>query len=189
MRLLDLVNLPKAELHLHIEGTLEPEMMFALAARHGIQLPWNCVAEARDAFRFGTLQSFLDLYYAGMAVLRTAEDFRDLALAYLRRANAEGVVHAELFFDPQAHRAKGISFLTIARALKEAADVIEAETGMTCLLIPCVLRHLDEADGMRMLDEVLEHPELVVGIGLDSSEVGHPHQSSRVFFVGFGMLV
>lgn len=174
MRLLDLVNLPKAELHLHIEGTLEPEMMFALAARHGIQLPWNCVVEARDAFRFGTLQSFLDLYYAGMAVLRTAEDFRDLALAYLRRANAEGVVHAELFFDPQAHRAKGILFLTIARALKEAADVIEAETGMTCLLIPCVLRHLDEADGMRMLDEVLEHPELVVGVGLDSSEVGHP---------------
>ena len=174
MRLLDLVNLPKAELHLHIEGTLEPEMMFALASRHGIQLPWNCVSEARDAFRFGTLQSFLDLYYAGMVVLRTAEDFRDLALAYLRRANAEGVVHAELFFDPQAHRAKGISFLTIARALKEAADVIEAETGMTSLLIPCVLRHLDEADGMRMLDEVLEHPELVVGVGLDSSEVGHP---------------
>lgn len=110
MRLLDLVNLPKAELHLHIEGTLEPEMMFALAARHGIQLPWNCVIEARDAFRFGTLQSFLDVYYAGMAVLRTAEDFRDLALAYLRRANAEGVVHAELFLIRRHTGRRGFRF-------------------------------------------------------------------------------
>lgn len=174
MQLLDLVNLPKAELHLHIEGTLEPEMMFALAARHAIQLPWSSVAQARDAFKFGTLQAFLDLYYAGMAVLRTADDFRDLALAYLRRASSEGVVHAELFFDPQAHREKGISFVTMARALKEAGAIVEAETGMTCLLIPCVLRHLDEADGMRMLDEVLAHPEFVVGVGLDSSELGHP---------------
>lgn len=182
MQPMDLVCLPKAELHLHIEGTLEPDMMFAMAARHGVQLPWSSVAAARAAFRFGTLQSFLDLYYAGMAVLRTASDFRDLALAYLRRAHAEGVVHAELFFDPQAHREKGISFATIAHALQEAAHCVESETGMTTLLIPCVLRHLDESDGMRMLDEVLAHPGLVVGVGLDSSEMGHPPTKFRRLF-------
>lgn len=179
---LDLTKLPKAELHVHIEGTLEPEMMFRLAARHGVALPWDSPAEALKAFDFGSLQSFLDLYYAGMAALRAPADFQELALAYLRRAAAEGVLHAEIFLDPQAHRDKGLSFRAIAGQLLGAGEIAFTETGITSLLIPCVLRHLDENDGLRMLDEVLECLPMVVGMGLDSSERGHPPRKfTRLF--------
>lgn len=179
---LDLTRLPKAELHVHIEGTLEPEMAARMAARHGAALPWETPGEALKAFDFGSLQAFLDLYYSGMSALRAPADFLELALAYLRRAAAEGVVHAEIFFDPQAHRDKGLSVRDIADQLLLAAGIARAESGVTALFIPCVLRHLGEDAGLRMLDELMECRGLVAGIGLDSTELGYPPvMFSRLF--------
>jgi adenosine deaminase len=176
-----IAGLPKAELHLHIEGSLEPEMMFSLAQRNGVSLVFDSVEAIRAAYDFSNLQDFLDIYYQGMAVLLTEQDFFDLTTAYLDRAATDGVRHVEIFFDPQGHTARGVPFANvvggIARALAEAE-----ERGITSRLIMCFLRHLPEADAEATLDEALPYLSLIHGIGLDSSEVGHPPEKfARVF--------
>lgn len=166
--------LPKAELHLHIEGSLEPEMMFALARRNGVALPWDSVEATRAAYAFSDLQSFLDLYYAGAAALIQERDFFDLAMAYFERAHADGVVHAELFFDPQTHTARGIAFETVLDGLERACGEAQARWGISSRLILCFLRHLSEEDGLATLQQALPHLARIHGVGLDSSEKGHP---------------
>jgi adenosine deaminase len=167
-------GLPKAELHVHIEGTLEPELAFELARKHGIALPYATVEDLRAAYRFTDLQSFLDIYYEGAAVLRDADDFRALAEAYLRKAHADGVVHAEIFFDPQTHGARGIPLSVVLDGLCRARVEAERELGVTCHLILCFLRHLSADDAMRTLEEALPHKDAIIAVGLDSSEFGHP---------------
>ena len=175
-------GLPKAELHLHIEGTLEPEMAFALAARNGVTLPYRDVAELRAAYDFTDLQSFLDVYYATAAVLVTADDFHDLTWAYLSRVRGQGVVHAEIFFDPQTHTARGVAYDTVLDGITRALDAAPAKLGMTTRLILCFLRHLDEADAERTLDLALPRKDKLAAVGLDSSERGHPPSKfARVF--------
>jgi adenosine deaminase len=175
-------RLPKAELHLHIEGTLEPELMFALAARNGVSLRYGSVDALRQAYRFSRLQDFLDLYYQGMSVLRTEADFRDLAAAYLARVQSQGLRYAEIFFDPQAHLSRGIAFETILDGLERAIDESGRARGPDVKLIMCFLRHLDEDDAQRTLDLALAHQDRIMGVGLDSSEVGHPPAKfARVF--------
>jgi adenosine deaminase len=179
-------GLPKAELHLHIEGSLEPELMFALAQRNGVSLPYASVDEVRAAYDFSDLQSFLDLYYAGAAVLRTEQDFHDLTSAYVQRAMADNVRHVELFFDPQTHTARGVAMATvfagIARALREARD----EKSFSGRMILCFLRHLSEDEALATLDAALPlreaYADLWNGVGLDSGEVGNPPEKfARVF--------
>jgi adenosine deaminase len=175
-------RLPKAELHLHLEGTLEPEMMLALARRNGVRLRFATVEEARAAYRFGNLQDFLDLYYQGMSVLLREQDFYDLAWAYLERAKADNVVHAELFFDPQGHTDRGVPFETVIGGLARALEDGETRLGISSRLILCFLRHLDEAAAERTLDAALPHLGRLAGVGLDSSERGHPPSKfARVF--------
>jgi adenosine deaminase len=166
--------LPKAELHLHIEGTLEPELIFALAERNRVRLPYASVDELRRAYRFTDLQSFLDLYYAAMAVLRTEADFAELAHAYFDRARAQGVVHAEIFFDPQAHTARGVPFETVIDGLWSAVRESAARYGITSKLIMCFLRDQSAASAMATLDEAVRYGERIVAVGLDSAEVGNP---------------
>ncbi|QDF99585.1 adenosine deaminase [Azoarcus sp. DD4] len=166
--------LPKAELHLHIEGSLEPEMMFELARRNGVALPWDSVEATRAAYAFTDLQSFLDLYYAGAAALIQERDFYDLAIAYFERAHADGVVHAELFFDPQTHTARGIAFETVLDGLERACIEAQERWGVSSRLILCFLRHLSEEEGFATLEEALPHLARIHGVGLDSSEKGHP---------------
>lgn len=167
-------TLPKAELHLHIEGTLEPDLALRLARKHGVALPFAGVAELRAAYRFGNLQQFLDIYYAVAHVLRDAEDFYHLARDYLARAHEQGVVHAEIFFDPQTHTARGVPFGAVVEGLELALTEAERRFGTTHRLIACFLRHLSAAEAMRTLDEVLEYRRIITAVGLDSSEVGHP---------------
>jgi len=177
-----IAGLPKAELHIHIEGSLEPEMMLALARRNQVTLPYADVDAARAAYRFSQLQDFLDLYYRGMSVLRQEQDFYDLAMAYLRRAAAQNVRHAEIFFDPQGHTERGIAFKTVIDGLWRALDDGQRELGISASLILCFLRHLDEASAERTLDTALPWRERIVGVGLDSSENGHPPSKfQRVF--------
>ncbi|MNC17548.1 Adenine deaminase [compost metagenome] len=166
--------LPKAELHLHIEGTLEPELMFALAERNQVALPWHSVEETRAAYAFADLQSFLDLYYAGAAALIHERDFFDLAMAYFARAHADGVVHAELFFDPQTHTARGVAFASVLDGLERACHEALERYGISSRLILCFLRHLSEGDGFATLEQALPHLARIHGVGLDSSEQGHP---------------
>ncbi|HMX13881.1 MAG TPA: adenosine deaminase, partial [Thauera aminoaromatica] len=166
--------LPKAELHLHIEGTLEPEMMFALARRNGVALPWASVEAVRAAYAFTDLQSFLDLYYAGAAVLVREQDFFELAFAYFERAHADGVVHAELFFDPQTHTARGVALETVLDGLERACVEARSRWGIGSRLILCFLRHLSEEEGFATLQQALPHLSRIDGVGLDSSERGHP---------------
>jgi len=166
--------LPKAELHLHIEGSLEPEMMFELARRNGVALPGDSVEATRAAYAFSDLQSFLDLYYAGAAALIHERDFFDLAMAYFARAHADGVVHAELFFDPQTHTARGIAFETVLDGLERACGEAQVRWGISSRLILCFLRHLSEEDGFATLQQALPHLARIHGVGLDSSEKGHP---------------
>ncbi|HEY4029056.1 MAG TPA: adenosine deaminase [Caulobacteraceae bacterium] len=174
--------LPKAELHMHIEGSLEPELMFALARRNGVDLPWDTVEAVRAAYGFSSLQDFLDIYYQGAQVLRTEADFRDLALAYFRRLHADGGVHAEIFFDPQTHTARGLPFAAAAEGLLAGMDQARAELGVTSRLILCFLRHLDEADAFATLEAAEPWLDRIAGVGLDSSEVGHPPAKfARVF--------
>ena len=172
--MLDVRRLPKAELHLHIEGTLEPELMFALADRNGIELPFADVDAVRRAYVFSDLQSFLDIYYAGCRVLLTEQDFFDLTWAYLQRAHADGVRHAEIFFDPQTHTERGVAFTTVLDGITGALQSAESELGMTSGLILCFLRHLDAASAMATLEQGLAHRDALLGVGLDSSEVGNP---------------
>jgi adenosine deaminase len=167
-------GLPKAELHVHIEGTLEPEMAFQLAKKHGIALPYATVEELRAAYRFADLQSFLDLYYAGADVLRDVEDFHALTQAYLRKAHEQGVVHVEIFFDPQTHTARGVALATVLDGLRRAFSEAERESGITCRLILCFLRHLSADEAMRTLEEALPYKDAIAAVGLDSSELGHP---------------
>ena len=174
--------MPKAELHLHIEGSLEPERIFALAQRNGVSLPYPSVEALRAACAFTDLQSFLDIYYAGASVLLTEQDFHDMAWDYLIKAQADHVVHVEVFFDPQTHTARGVPFEVVIRGLKSACDRAERELGVSAALIMCFLRHLSEDDASRTLDEALPFREMFIGVGLDSSERGHPPEKfARVF--------
>ena len=167
-------GLPKAELHVHIEGTLEPELKFQLAKKHGIVLQHASVENLRRAYQFANLQSFLDIYYDGAAVLRDADDFHSLAQAYLHKAHAQGVVHAEIFFDPQTHTARGIALATVLDGLRRACARAEQELGISSRLILCFLRHLSADSAMRTLEEALPHKDAIAAVGLDSSELGHP---------------
>lgn len=169
-----LKRLPKAELHLHIEGTLEPELMFALAERNRIQLPYASVEQVREAYDFTDLQSFLDLYYRGMSVLRTAEDFHDLAMDYFRRASAEGVVHVEMHFDPQAHLVRGIPLPEVMEGLSLARRVAERELGLSTALIMAFLRDRPAEEAMQMLERAAPYWEMLDAVGLDSAERGNP---------------
>ncbi|MFF9327814.1 adenosine deaminase [Streptomyces sp. NPDC014776] len=171
--------LPKAELHLHIEGTLEPELAFALAERNGVQLPYADEDALREAYRFEDLQSFLDLYYALMTVLRTERDFEDLADAYLARAAAQGVRHAEIFFDPQAHLARGVAMGTVVEGLWRALGTSEARHGVSTRLILCFLRDESAESALQTLDAAKPYLDRITGIGLDSAEVGHPPAKFR----------
>lgn len=177
-----LAAMPKAELHLHIEGSLEPEMIFALAARNGVALPFASVEALRAAYAFTDLQSFLDIYYAGASVLLHEQDFADMADAYLARAAADHVVRAEIFFDPQTHTARGVPMATVVRGLAHACAEAPARHGVSAALILCFLRHLSEEDAFETLEAALPFREHFIGVGLDSSEVGHPPEKfARVF--------
>jgi adenosine deaminase len=177
-----ILGIPKAELHIHVEGSLEPEMAFALARRHGAKMRHGSVEALREAYRFENLQDFLDIYYAGADVLRDEEDFRALTRAYLERARADGVRHAEIFFDPQTHTARGVAFATVIRGISAALAEGERELGISSRLILCFLRHLSEEDAMRTLDEALPFKHLFCAVGLDSSERGNPPgKFARVF--------
>src|SRR6266516_7727476 len=177
-----IAQLPKCELHIHVEGSLEPELMFALARRNGIRLPYASVDAVRQAYRFRNLQYFLDVYYLGMSVLITEQDFYDLAFAYLKRARADNVRHVEMFFDPQGHTCRGIAFAAVVEGLTRAVADARRELGVAASLIMCFLRHLDAADAERTLDAALPFRDRIVGVGLDSSERGHlPGKFKRVF--------
>ena len=167
-------RLPKVELHLHIEGTLEPELMFALANKHAVSLPYKSVEEVRAAYKFDDLQSFLDLYYAGCDVLRDRDDFRALAAAYFMRAAADNVVHAELFFDPQTHTVRGVAMATILDGLHDAMAEAATKYGISSSLILCFLRHLPEADALATLEAALLYRDKLIGVGLDSGEQNNP---------------
>ena len=175
-------RMPKAELHIHIEGSLEPELMFALAARNGIALPYASVDELRRAYAFTNLQSFLDIYYAGASVLLHEQDFFDMAWAYLERARADNVVRAEIFFDPQPHTARGVALRTVLDGLHRACAQAKTQLGIDAELILCFLRHLSEAEAFDTLEAALPFRDRFIGVGLDSSEVGHPPEKfARVF--------
>ena len=177
-----LCAMPKAELHMHIEGSLEPELIFALAERNGVALPYANVEALRAAYAFTDLQSFLDIYYAGASVLLQEEDFFDMGMAYLRRAAADNVVHAELFFDPQTHTERGVPIRTVIDGLTRACETARRELDVSALLILCFLRHLSEEAAFTTLAEALPYREQFIGVGLDSSERGHPPEKfARVF--------
>ncbi|WP_028311379.1 adenosine deaminase [Derxia gummosa] len=174
--------LPKAELHLHIEGSLEPELVFRLAQKHGVTLKYPSVEALRAAYDFSDLQSFLDIYYAGADVLRDEQDFFDMTWAYLERAQADGVVHTEIFFDPQTHTARGLGFEVFMPGMKRALDAAREQFGMTSRMVMCFLRHLSEEDAFATLDASAPYRDWITAVGLDSSEVGHPPgKFERVF--------
>ena len=172
---------PKTELHIHVEGALEPELALSLARQHGVKLPYRNVRQARAAYAFTCLQDFLDIYYAGVDVLRTPRDFYELASTYLRRAEADEVWHVEMFFDPQAHTARGIPFDTVMRGLTLAAEEARGR-GMTVSLILCFLRHLSEQQAFETLEAAEPHRDALLGIGLDSTEIGNPPEKFRNVF-------
>ena len=175
-------TMPKAELHIHIEGTLEPELIFKLAGRNAVALPYPNVEALRAAYAFTDLQTFLDLYFAAAAVLRTEQDFFDMAFAYLERAAAENIVHAEIFFDPQTHTQRGVAIEAVILGLAHACRRAHAEWGLSAKLILCFLRHLSEEEALATLDAALPWREHFIGVGLDSSERGHPPEKfTRAF--------
>ena len=175
-------ELPKAELHIHIEGSLEPELLLALARRNGVRIAYDSVEALRRAYSFTRLQDFLDLYYQGMSVLRTEQDFYDLAWAYLARARGQNVRYVEMFFDPQGHTARGIAFSVVIDGLLRALADAKRALGVQARLILCILRHLDEADAERTLDQALPYKDRIIGVGLDSSEIGHPPSKFKNVF-------
>jgi adenosine deaminase len=175
-------RLPKAELHLHLEGSLEPEMLFALAARNGVALPFRSVAEVRAAYRFERLDDFLAIYYQGMSVLQTERDFYELTLAYMTRAQLDGVRHAEVFFDPQGHTRRGVGLGTVIRGIVAGLSEANRSLGVTSRLIMCFLRDLTEADALATLDEAEPYLEHLTAVGLDSSELAHPPAKFRRAF-------
>ena len=177
-----LLRMPKAELHMHIEGSLEPELIFAMAKRNKVALPYPSVQALREAYVFDNLQSFLDIYHAGTLVLKTEQDFYDMACAYLARAQADNVLHAELFFDTQTHTGHGLSAEVVIKGLHRACTDAPDRFGMTASLILCFLRHLSEAEAFECLEQALPLRDCILGIGLASSEVGHPPEKfARVF--------
>jgi adenosine deaminase len=175
-------SLPKAELHLHIEGTLEPELMFRLAQKNGIIIPYNSVDELKNAYQFQNLQDFLDIYYAGANVLITEHDFFDLTWSYLQKAHSQNIVHVEIFFDPQTHTHRGIPFETVVNGIHNALLKAEKELGITSHLIMCFLRHLSEQDAINTFQEALPFKNMIGGVGLDSSEKGNPPQKFEKVF-------
>lgn len=177
-----LAAMPKAELHLHIEGSLEPERIFALAQRNGVQLSYPSVEALRQAYAFTDLQSFLDIYYAGASVLLKEQDFHDMAWDYLLKAKADNVVHVEMFFDPQTHTDRGVPFEVVIKGLTSACERAKTELGVSAALIMCFLRHLSEEAAFETLEQALPFKHLFIGVGLDSSERGHPPEKfARVF--------
>jgi adenosine deaminase len=175
-------GMPKAELHLHLEGSFEPELMFQIAQRNGLKLPYKNVEEVKNAYRFNNLQEFLDIYYAGAGVLITEQDFYDLTMAYLRKIHTENVMHTEVFFDPQTHTGRGISFETVFNGIEKALLQGEKEMGISFRIILCFLRHLDEASAFETLEMALPYKDKIIAVGLDSSELGNPPSKfERVF--------
>lgn len=175
-------GMPKAELHMHLEGALEPELMFAFAKRNNVTLRFASVEELRESFSFTDLQSFLDLYYQGASTLMNKRDFGELASWYLRRAAADNVRHAEIFFDPQSHTGRGIAFATVVGGIHDALDAGRREHGVSSNLIMCFLRHLSEEDAFETLEQALPFKEWIAGVGLDSTEIGNPPKKfERVF--------
>ncbi len=175
-------RMPKAELHMHIEGSLEPELIFAMARRNGVALPYPSVEALRGAYVFDRLQSFLDIYHQGTLVLKTEQDFYDMAQAYFKRASADNVVHAEIFFDTQTHTAHGLSSDLVINGLHRACMDAQEQFGMSASLILCFLRHLSEEEAFEALEQALPHRDKIVGIGLASSELGHPPEKfAKVF--------
>ena len=173
---------PKAELHLHIEGTLEPSLLFRLAKENNIQIPFSSIDEIKAAYNFKNLESFLKIFYQGSRVLLREQDFFDLTWAYLLKCKEENVVHAEIFFDPQTHVNRGVNFSLVINGIYKALKKANKEFGLTFGVIMCFLRHLDERSAFKMLDHALEHKDKIIGVGLDSSEIGHPPKKfERVF--------
>lgn len=183
MNQLELIRaLPKAELHVHIEGTFEPELMFAIAQRNNIEIPYKSVAEVKQAYNFHNLQSFLDIYYAGAKVLIHEQDFYDLTWAYLEKCHEDHVVHTEIFFDPQTHTDRGVAFKTVIDGISRACQDAQEKLSISSHLIMCFLRHLSEEEAFKTLEQALPYKDQIIGIGLDSSEVGNPPAKfERVF--------
>ena len=177
-----ITGIPKAELHVHIEGTFEPELMFKIAQRNNIKINYNSIDELRKAYDFNNLQEFLDIYYSGASVLIHEQDFYDMAWAYMKKLHSQNVLHVEIFFDPQTHTDRGIQFSKVITGIHNALMDAEKKFGMTTKLIMCFLRHLDEEQAFQTLEQSLEYRDWIVGVGLDSSEVGHPPSKfQRVF--------
>ena len=175
-------KVPKAELHLHIEGTLEPEHMFELAKRNNVSIPYNNVEEVKSAYNFKNLDSFLNIYYQGSKVLIHEKDFFDLTWAYILKCKEDNIVHTEIFFDPQTHLDRGISFDIVINGISKALDKANLEFGLTSKIIMCFLRHLDEESGFKVLDQALKYKNKIVGVGLDSSELGNPPKKFEKLF-------
>jgi len=173
---------PKAELHLHIEGTLEPEHMFELAKRNNVSIPYNNVEEVKSAYNFKNLDSFLNIYYQGSKVLIHEKDFFNLTWAYILKCKEDNIVHTEIFFDPQTHLDRGISFDIVINGISKALDKANLEFGLTSKIIMCFLRHLDEESGFKVLDQALKYKNKIVGVGLDSSELGNPPKKFEKLF-------
>lgn len=181
--MIDLIKrLPKAELHLHIEGSLEPELMFRLAKKNNIEIPYKSVEDVRAAYNFTNLQTFLDIYYAGANVLITKDDFYDLTWEYILKCVEDNIIHTEIFFDPQTHTSRGISFETVITGIKEALDDAKEKYGITSCIIMCFLRHLSQEEAFETLDESLAFKADIVGVGLDSSEIGNPPSKFEAVF-------
>jgi adenosine deaminase len=175
-------NIPKAELHLHIEGSFEPELMFSIAKRNGISLKYKSVDDLKKEYSFNNLQEFLDIYYEGAGVLINEQDFYDLTWAYLEKAHEQNIVHTEIFFDPQTHTERGIEFSTVINGIQKALDDGKEKLGISSEIIMCFLRHLDESDAIKTLEQALPYKDQIIAVGLDSSEVGHPPEKfERVF--------
>ena len=175
-------KVPKAELHLHIEGTLEPEHMFEFAKRNNVSIPYNNVEEVKSAYNFKNLDSFLNIYYQGSKVLIHEKDFFDLTWAYILKCKEDNIVHTEIFFDPQTHLDRGISFDIVINGISKALDKANLEFGLTSKIIMCFLRHLDEESGFKVLDQALKYKNKIVGVGLDSSELGNPPKKFEKLF-------
>ncbi len=167
-------KLPKVELHLHIEGSLEPELMFALAKRNNVDIPFASVEEVKQAYNFSNLQDFLDIYYQGMSVLQTEQDFYDLTWAYIEKCRQDNVMHTEIFFDPQGHTDRGVAFETVINGISRALDDAKTKFDISSNIIMCFLRHLSEDDALKTLEQAMPYKNKIIGVGLDSSEVGHP---------------
>ena len=175
-------EVPKTELHLHIEGTLEPELMFDLAKRNGIKIPYSNVNEVKSAYNFSNLETFLNIYYEGSKVLINEQDFFDLTWSYAVKCREDNIVHTEIFFDPQAHLSRGIKFETVINGINKALLKANKEFGLTYKIIMCFLRHLDEKSAFKVLDQAIEHKDKIIAVGLDSSEKGNPPSKFKNVF-------